>query len=91
VLFSEVVVTQNSIAMLENEIDKNEAEIVTIEAIIKKTSMHVDIQDLLDDFLKCCESDGNFKAQEVYMPSISLSIASMIKHTTYQIERDVFF
>jgi len=91
ILFAEVIVTQNSIAMLENEIDKNHAEIVIIDEIIKKTSMHIEIRDLLDNFLKCCESDGNYKAQEIYMPSISLSIASMIKYTTYQIERDVFF
>jgi hypothetical protein len=91
VLFAEVISYQNSISLLEIEIDKNDVEIVTLEQIIKKTAMHVEIRDLLDVFFKFCESDGNFKAQDIYMPSICFSIASMIKSKQYDIDSDVFF
>ena len=91
ILFAEVISYQNSISLLEIEIDKNDVEIVTLEQIIKKTAMHVEVRDLLDVFLKFCESDGNLKAQDIYMPSICFSIASMIKSTQYDINSDVFF
>jgi hypothetical protein len=91
VLFADVITTQNSMAMLEIEIDKIDVEIVTIEKIIESTSMHIEIRNLFDAFFKCYESDGRYKAQEAYMPSISLAIATMIKESKYQLDSDVFF
>lgn len=91
VLFADVITTQNSMAMLEIEIDKIDVEIVTIEKIIESTSMHIEIRTLFDAFFKCYESDGRYKAQEAYMPSISLAIATMIKESKYQLDSDVFF
>jgi hypothetical protein len=91
VLFADVITTQNSMAMLEIEIDKIDVEIVTIEKIIESTSIHIEIRTLFDAFFKCYESDGRYKAQEAYMPSISLAIATMIKESKYQLDSDVFF
>ena len=91
VLFADVITTQNSMAMLEIEIDKIDVEIVTIEKIIESTSMNIEIRTLFDAFFKCYESDGRYKAQEAYMPSISLAIATMIKESKYQLDSDVFF
>ena len=91
VLFADVISSQNSIAMLEIEIDKIDVEIVTIEKVIYSTSMHTEIRNLFDAFFKCFESDGSYKAQEIYMPSIALAIATMIKESTYQFDSDVFF
>ena len=91
VLFADVITTQNSMAILEIEIDKIDVEIVTIEKIIESTSMHIEIRTLFDAFFKCYESDGRYKAQEAYMPSISLAIATMIKESKYQLDSDVFF
>ena len=91
VFFADVISSQNLIAMLEIEIDKIDVEIVTIEKIIECTSMHIEIRNLFDVFLKCYESDGKHKAQEIYMPSIALAIATMIKESTYQFDSDVFF
>lgn len=91
VLFADVITTQNSMAMLEIEIDKIDVEIVTIEKIIESTSMNIEIRNLFDAFFKCYESDGRYKAQEAYMPSISLAIATMIKESKYQLDSDVFF
>ena len=91
VLFADVITTQNSMAMLEIEIDKIDVEIVTIEKIIESTSMHIEIRTLFDAFFKCYESDGRYKAQEAYMPSISLAIATMIKESSYQLDSDVLF
>ena len=53
--------------------------------------MEDEIRKLFDAFFKCFESDGSYKAQEIYMPSIALAIATMIKESTYQFDSDVFF
>lgn len=91
VLFAFVISSKNSIAMLEIEIDKIDVEILTIEKVIQSTSMHTEIRNLYDAFFKCFENDGKYKAQEIYMPSIALAIATMIKESTYQFDSDVFF
>jgi hypothetical protein len=90
-LFAGFVSSKNSIAMLEIEIDKIEVEILTIERIIKCTTTQSEINRFLDAFFQCYESEGKFLAQESYMPSISLAIATMIKESTYQLDSDVFF
>jgi hypothetical protein len=55
------------------------------------SKMEDEIRKLFDAFFKCFESDGSYKAQEIYMPSIALAIATMIKESTYQFDSDVFF
>jgi hypothetical protein len=90
-LFAGVVSSKNSIAMLEIEIDKIEVEILTIERIIKCTTTQSEINRFLDALFQCYESEGKFLAQESYMPFISLSIASMIKSSTYKLNEDYFF
>ena len=91
VLFAFIISSKNLIAMLEIEIDKIDVEILTIERIIKSTTTQSEINRFLDAFFQCYESDGKFIAQESYMPFISLSMAKMIKESTYQLDSDVFF
>jgi len=90
-LFTEVVSAQNSITLLELELDRIDVKIVATEQVIKNTSMHTEISALFDKFFKCVDSDGRFKAKEIYMPSIALAIASNIKSSAYQLDSDVFY
>ena len=82
-LFAQIVSYKNAISMLHIEIDKIDVEVVAIDEVIRKTSTLNEVRDVLDDFLKYGESDGHLKAQEIYLPVISLSIASMIKSEKY--------